>query len=52
MAWHPFCWGCFKFYRGDAPSDVNGGRCPSCGRELDFKDENNPPDRSEQSSHL
>ena len=37
-------------------SDVDGpfgrGRCPSCDRVLDFKDENNPPDISEQSSHL
>jgi hypothetical protein len=52
MAWHPFCWGCFKFYPGDAPSDLIGssgrpGHCPSCDRRLDMRDENHPPDIAE-----
>ena len=57
MAWHPFCWYCFKFYPGSAPSDVvdksgRPGHCPSCDRQLDFKDENNPPDHSERANHV
>jgi rRNA maturation endonuclease Nob1 len=50
MAWRPFCKSCFKFYPGDAVSDYKSpsgqvGGCPSCGTELEMKDENNPPSR-------
>ena len=51
MAWRPFCWNCREFFNADSVGDVNGangpGTCPNCGRRLDFKDENYPPERDD-----